>query len=360
VRAQLLGERGEGSARSAADVVSRVVGVQAQDSAAAALTIRARTSGLEAADVDAAVGGQGSLVLTWSLRGTRHLHRRDDVRWLVGLLGPKYARPGHRARQLGIAGEAGDSAVRVVRDALASEGPVERRELKERLATHGVDPSGQAVIHVLRRAALEGMVCVLPGPGRRERFVLVDDVIDPAPPIDPDQAAVLLVRRYLTAFAPASPTDFAVWSGLGAGVVRKAWSALGAELTEVEVPGGRSWLSTGQLDDLMTAADAPAPLRLLGGFDTLLLGYDDRSGHVDPEHSRRVNAGGGLIRPTVLVDGRVVGTWAFRRSRRPLQVEVSAFAPMGGADAGAIEVEALDVGRFFGTGPPATSVSVAS
>ncbi len=247
----------------------------------------------------------------------------------------------------------------MVRDALAAHGPMERQDLKARLAAHGVDPSGQAVIHILARAAHEGLVCVLPGPGRRERYVLVDDWIDPAPPIDDEEAAALLARRYLTAFAPAAPADFAAWSGLGVGVARKAWAALGGDLTEVELPGGSSWLLAGQLDELASAVDEPAPLRLLGGFDTLLFGYADRSDLVDPEHSRRVNAGGGLIKPTVLVDGRVVGTWAFRRSRRLPQLNVSAFAPLAGAHAQAVEAEAQDVGRFLGTGLPVTAISVA-
>src|SRR2546430_3810949 len=35
--------------------------------------------------------------------------------------------------------------------------------------------SGQASIHVIRRAALEGVLCVLPDAGSEERYVLLDD-----------------------------------------------------------------------------------------------------------------------------------------------------------------------------------------
>ncbi len=93
VHAQFLDER-RAEAGSAAGVVSRVVGVQAQDYGAAALSVRARTSGLDITDVDDALGDHGSMVLTWSLRGTRHLHCKGDVRWLVGLLGPRFGSPG--------------------------------------------------------------------------------------------------------------------------------------------------------------------------------------------------------------------------------------------------------------------------
>lgn len=55
--------------------------------AAAELAIRARTQGCLARDVRAAVAA-GELVVTWTLRGTRHLHAAEDVRWLVALFGP--------------------------------------------------------------------------------------------------------------------------------------------------------------------------------------------------------------------------------------------------------------------------------
>jgi len=350
----------EGTVRSATAVVSTLVGVQAQDPAAAALAVGARASGLATGDVDAALGDERSLVLTWSLRGTRHLHAGSDVRWLVALLGPKFARPGRRAEQLGIAGDIGDNAVRVVRDELASGGPLTRPEVKERLAVHGVDPSGQAAIHVLHRAALEGILCVLPSSGGEERYVLLNDWVAAAPAIDPDRAAVLLARRYLASFGPASPADFAAWSGLAAGVARRAWAELGAELTEVSIPGGTSWLLADQWADVEAAVHESGPLRLLGGFDSLLLGYADRSGFLDPAHSERVNAGGGIIRPTVVVDGEVVGTWAYRRSRRPDRVEVETFRPLRDDETEALEQEVVDVSRFLGTGPLTTDVSVAS
>jgi Winged helix DNA-binding domain len=117
---------------------------------------------------------------------------------------------------------------------------------------------------------------------------------------------------------------------------------------------------TDQLSAAVAGLEEACPLRLLGGFDTLLLGYADRSTLLDPEHSGRVNAGGGLIKATVLADGQVVGTWTYRPSRRPDELMVETFRPVGRGEVEAIESEALDVGRFLGTGPVATALSVAS
>jgi len=84
VQGQLLDGRST-PRRSVAAVVSEIVGVQAQDLTAAELSIRARTRGLVRDDIYQALADTRSLVLTWSLRGTRHLHHADDVRWLLAL-----------------------------------------------------------------------------------------------------------------------------------------------------------------------------------------------------------------------------------------------------------------------------------
>ncbi len=332
MRGQLLSAP---AARAVDEVVGRLVGVQAQDATAAALAVRARSRGLVAADVDAARDDR-RVVLTWSLRGTRHLHRAEDVRWLVGLVGPAFLTPSKRAEQLGIGGATGDRAVRVLRDALAAEGPLTRDEVKARLAPHGVDPSGQAAIHVIARAALEGLLCVLPG----ERYVLLDDWLGPADGTSPAPAAGELARRYLSAFGPASPADFAAWTGLGLPAARREWAAVADDVVEV---APTSWLLAADGDRAAAAARRPGPVRLVGAFDFLLLAYADRRLHLSPDHARLVNPGGGMVKALVVDDGRVVGTW----SRPAGRVDVRPFEESSAAN---VEREAEDVRRFLDVG----------
>src|SRR6266436_1433476 len=105
IRAQLLDDHPPAGVTA---VVSAVAGIQAQDITAAAMSIRARSPGLALAGLRRAVWEDRSLVLTWTMRGTRHLHPAADVRWLLAIFGPVFGRPGRRAEQLGIAGAAGD------------------------------------------------------------------------------------------------------------------------------------------------------------------------------------------------------------------------------------------------------------
>ena len=257
--AQLLGER---SRSTAGEVVAATVGIQSQDPTAAALSIRARSRGLVMADVVAALCDTREVVSTWTLRGTRHWHAAEDVRWLLGLLGPVFNRPGRRAEQLGIAGATGDRAVGALRDALADDGPLTRAQVKERLAAHGVDPSGQAPIHVIRRAALEGVLCVVPTADGGSATPCSTTGFLPRSRSHPRTPPPELVRRYLAAFGPATPADFARWSGLGAPAARAAWESVAGELAEVG--GGwvlRDHVGTGRPGRRATRP-APAPRRL--------------------------------------------------------------------------------------------------
>jgi hypothetical protein len=332
-------------------VARAVVGVQAQDRAAAALAIRARSGGVRASELADAWSSNGPLVLTWSLRGTRHLHHRDDVRWLLSIFGPAYgAGAPARNRRLGIAGAAGDRAVRAVRDALRRRGPLSRPQVKEVLSRHGLDVSGQAPIHVLRRAALEGVLRVVPDPDGEETYVLLDDRVPAARLPDREDALAELARRYLRGYGPATPADLSAWSGLARREAHAAWSLIAGELAEVTTPAGAMWALRGSSRLVSAAIRSPGPVRLLPAFDTLLLGYAGRTLLVPARYARRVNAGGGMIRPTVLTDDGVVGTWALRREREGTpRVEVEPFGRLATDVRDDLEREVRSVARFFGS-----------
>jgi hypothetical protein len=99
--------------------------------------------------------------------------------------------------------------------------------------------------------------------------------------------------------------------------------------------------------DLRDPGGAPVA-RLLGAFDAYLLGFRHRDLVFDPRFGARIRAGGGMIRPAVVVNGRVVGTWRQHRTAGRLTVVVEPFArlPAGSRDLLAAEVE--DLGRFLG------------
>lgn len=311
--------------RSAAEVVGRLLAVQAQDLRSARLAIRARSPGLTAADIEQALTVERSLVVGWLMRGTLHMVRREDYGWLHALIAPTQAATSlRRLGQEGVPPDDAERAVGIVEDALASDGPLTRAELAERLAAAGIRTEGQATPHLMRLAALRGVAVLGPVRDGVLAYALTRDWLgEELPAVDRDAALADLASRYLAGHAPAAPEDLAVWAGLP---LREARAALAG----VE-PG--------------LAAPVTPPPRLLPSFDPYLLGWKDRSFAVPPEHARRVHPGGGVLRATATVDGVAVGTWSLRRGK----VELDAFATLEPEHAAALEAEAADVERFEST-----------
>jgi Winged helix DNA-binding domain len=347
LRAQLLAGTG---ASDPAGAVSRVVGVQAQAAPPARLAVRARTDGSTADDVDAATRSRGpTLVRGWVMRGTLHMVAADDLGWLVALFGPQTIRSDARRRaELGLSDRLCERVLDILPAVLTE--PMTRAALIERLGDAGipVTPGGQAPAHLLMFAACAGVICRGPDLDRDEpTYVPVDSWL-PArarrTTKDRDDALRELAARYLSGYGPATVDDFAAWSGLPKRDARAGVESLGSDAEVVSTELGDMLAIVASLEP----ADAAARVRLLGAFDTLLLGYRSRDLLLDPRHAKQVQAGGGMIAATVLVDGRIVGTWKLDRGARRNSITVSPFDTLPRGSAAGIEAEVADVGRFLG------------
>ena len=342
-RSQRLGgpEREDGA--SVAAVARAVVGLQAQDLDAASLGVRARRAGATASEVARARVEERSVARVWCMRGTLHLVAVEDARWLVRLLGPVGLARGRRRRaQMGV-----DSpeAVQAVRAVLAEHGSLTRHELAARVRARGVrladDP--QAPIHLVASAALRDHVCEAAPREGEPTYALTDDWLAPAQPAGEREAELAeLARRYVAAHPPAAPEDLASWSGLGVRDARRAFAAVATELEEVRVLDREAWVLRGLAPaGGLPPSGGPPSVRLLPAFDGLLLAHRDRALTVAPEHARAVLPGGGVLRPTLLVGGRVEGTWRLEKG----EPAVTPFSVLDAEVNAAVAAESADVVR---------------
>ncbi|WP_240746581.1 winged helix DNA-binding domain-containing protein [Cryptosporangium phraense] len=303
--------------KSAADVVARLGALQAQDLSATALAVRARTRGRTADELG--LEGPG-FVRTWLLRGTLHLVAADDAGWMLALLGPlNRTRGARRRQQLGLDDELCGRAVETLPEALA-DGPVGRADLIARLASLGVtiDPTGQAPAHLLAYAASTGTICLGPEIGRGKASYRLLNA--PAPNFSREEALTRLASRYLAGHRPATPADFAAWSGLPARDAKAAFEGASPP----------------------PDAEPANSIRLVGHFDPYLLGYADKTAAVPPKFVDRVRTGGGFVTPTVLVDGVAVATWRQHGST----IAVDPFEPLPNDVQSAVAAEIADIHRF--------------
>ena len=332
------------------EAVRRVGALQAQDARALRLAIRAPDHRRGRAGCSAGLGRArpaGS-----DLADARHAARRAgrDLRWLLALLRPARSSGRTRRLALGLDDHLLDTALPAAVELLAA-GPLTRTELADRLRAAGVRLGpGQAPAHLLGVAAREGLVCRGPERDGEPTYVRLSDWLPGAEPVEPmerderDGALARLARRYLAGHGPAGPVDLAAWSGLPLRDARTGLGALAAagEVENVRIAGAPAYRLPGE------SSPEDRTVRLVPAFDEYLLGYRGRALALDAAYARRIQAGGGIVHPAVLVGGRIVGTWRQRRADGRLIVAVEPFRRLPRGIRAALATEAADIGRFLG------------
>jgi len=286
-----------------AAAVEHLGAMQAQDYAGSLWSVGLRCApGTTAADVEAAIANR-SIVRTWPMRGTLHLVPPADIRWMLSLLTPRaIARAAKRHASLGKGG-----------------GILSRPDAMTLRESEGIATGDQRGYHILWHLAQEALLCCGPVQDKQQTFVLLDEWV---PPGDSDQdspsteqAIARLAEKYFTARGPATIADFAWWAGVPKGEAQEGLEAIAHRLEMMTVHGSKYWLAP------ITAADeilSESPqVHLLPGFDEYMLGYTDRSlqlGDNRRTYGSSVSANG-MFSATVVIDGRVAGTW--RRTASP-------------------------------------------
>lgn len=327
----LAGDR----SRDPVAVAGRLLAIQAQNARGARLAVRARSVGLTSSDVDDALTRDRTLLIAWLNRGTLHLVRSEDYPWLHALTAPRQrAGNARRLMQEGVPPDAAVRGVAAIERALVDEGPLTREVLRDRVAGAGVRTQGQAFVHVLGLASLEGLIVRGPMVEGKQGVVLVRDWLGPLPRVDRDRALAELARRYLQGHGPADEGDLARWAGLPLRDARAGLRAIASELQQRD---------DGLVDLKRRAAPGRLPEpRLLGPFDPLLLGWSSRRMFVADAESRIVS--GGVFRAFALVAGRAAATWTISAGR----VAIEPFRSLTRDERAALQREADDVARFLG------------
>ncbi|MFH8495453.1 winged helix DNA-binding domain-containing protein [Streptomyces coeruleorubidus] len=325
-----------GSGAPVAEVVGAMMGAHAQVLSAAELSVGVRTSTLTRADVRAALWDERSLIKTYGPRGTVHLlPARELPLWSAALTaipsGPSPFPPDVRLSE-----EQAAQVVAAIGEAL-EDTCLTLDELTEEIVARTGPWAGDRVMpafqdmwprwrQVLHRAGWAGTLCFGPNRGRKATYT--------RPPVagaaggGADGALVLdgalgtFVRRYLTAYGPATPQHFAKWlaapTGWAGTVFRELAAAGGIE--EVDFEGTRAWVAAG---DTEFPDGPPRGVRLLPYFDAYVIAAQPRERLFPGAAYERALAGGQAGNyPVLLVDGVVAGVWHQRRQGRRTTVTV--------------------------------------
>ena len=325
---------------SVVDALRRVVALQAQEPASPYLALWNRMAGFDAAELDRAFAAQ-AVVKGTSMRGTLHAALPEDHWRFHEAMQPTLQASrlnDERFKRVGL------TAAEV--DALL---PEVLAYLGEPRTNADMDAWFERRLGVLEPPgpwwAIRSYAPVVHGPtggpwsfGPRPAHVAARNRDGRA---DADTSLQHLVRRYLEGFGPASVADVARFSSIPRVRVRAAIDDLGDSV--VHVPGPAKEPLFDVAGGPLTLEEAPAPPRLLGMWDEVLLAYADRSRIVPEPYRREIIRVNGDLLPTLLVDGYVAGVWRAVDDG----IEAMAFHPLEDEAWGGLEAEARTLLAFL-------------
>lgn len=326
---------------SAVNAVERLAGMQAQQARPPFVGLWTRLDGFQRGDLTGPLQRR-EIVRATAMRGTIHLMSAADYVGLRGALQPALTKGmksilRERAQNLDVA------ALEAEARTFFGGSPATFDALRNHFKTQDPEADERAMAYAIRN--------VLPlvqvptdaqwGYPAAADFALAETWLGTQVSTEPAPAHEL-VRRYLAAFGPATPTDAQAWSGLQG--LRQVFEDLRPTLVTFRDARKR------ELFDLPEAPrpeeDRPAPVRFVPEFDNLVLAHDDRTRVIADEHRPRVTLKNLQVLATFLVDGFVAGTWKVERKRKAAALILEPFGQIDKKTAKALEAEGDALLRF--------------
>jgi hypothetical protein len=336
------------------EVTARLYGIHAQVMSAAELGLGARTDGLTPQDVQAALWQDRTLVKTWAMRGTLHLLAADDL-------------PLHAAARTidprgwidfeshGISEKQAQTFLEAVPEILGSE-PMTREQLAAAVAEQvGLPALGDLIASSgwgtpLKLFAFRGEVCFGPNRGNNVTFVNPKKWLRKWESVDPEAAFQEIARRYLRAYGPLTPKNFARWWNEGrVNVAKKVFDQIEDELETVDVEGWQAVALRSTVEQIQQSA-VSGVIRLLPLFDAYVLDIG-RMGEpiLSKQHWKKVFRMQGWTTAVVLVDGIIKGVWDYKTKETHTTITVELFDPPTKQIQQSIEAEVARLGGFLNT-----------
>ncbi len=358
------------------DVVGEVCGIHAQVPMSSDLSIAVRVDGLTRPEVHDEIWTRRALVRTYGIRGTVHLFPAAELpTWLAALRANPAANRDAVLQMIGIEQAQMDAMVAAAGDALDG-----RRLTREELGGEIVARVGRWAAArrfpafgdmqplwwpAIGHAATAGLLCFGPNQGTRVTFVRPDQWIGPSVRrrVGGDAALGEVLRRYLRAYGPATPAEFAQWFAATRRTTARAMRALSGETEEVEVEGVPA-LALSEDAPALSAAQSrsrPAPsVRLLPSFDVYIVGSHPRDVLIPPAFvgnagrymtsqkyiSGRAQLAGPI--PVLVIDGMVAGMWRRTGTSGRVRIGVEPFAELSKRRLALLKAEAERIAAFLG------------
>jgi len=362
---QYLSRKASGP-HAAVKVAEACCGINSQDFLESFSSFWARIDGFQDSDLTSELRPKGGLVRTWTVRSTMHTIPAKD--YYVHVLGG----PGRRfqpwfdsaAKRRGIPDR--DFRVRFLYQPLLDHikgRTVTSNEVKEfmveRLTQRGLrgrmklqrgwssKPTYGPAWTGLSEMSNLGLLVSAGRKGSQGLWMSSADYLVAGRSVpDSEECMVELVRKYIECYGPVSREDIAYWSYLLKKDVDLALQALKKGLTKENLSSGQEYFSFGE--DSREAPEPPSAV-ILPEFDSLMMGYKDKSRFLSRDIVKKVFGGLAAVNRTILLDGFVAATWKRKKNAAGVIVDVSPLRTLKAGEKRSIEEEFAKYADYQGT-----------
>ncbi len=334
------------------EVVKAQLGLHSTDYWTPYLSVWSRIGDFDAKSMFESLDNGKEIVRTHAFRTTVHVMHIENLSMIISATGPPLYRAyrNDKYRKMDqLKDKEIEDMLKQVRSAL-KKGPLKTSELKK--ATPKV---GENVRSALILLMAKGEVVRAKAKHARSNltsYALLEDWVDGfnLKIIDEQEATTKLIKNHIELFGPVSIEDTAWWFKQTKTTVKNAIQDLGDEVVGVECDGSEKFMTVEDLD-FASSLDPPsdAPVWFLPYEDHFLKAFIDRQRFISediqpmispadrrhywpssPDEPRVMPSPGvrqtGEIRPTIWMNGVVIGRWEIDDERKQKKIVTSLYS----------------------------------
>jgi hypothetical protein len=166
------------------------------------------------------------------------------------------------------------------------------------------------------------------------------------------EAQLHLARAYLAAFGPATEADISFWTGFSKSETQRAVNALTSETTLAMVDGipGAMLMPKDQADTLRGIQPPAEPvINLLPADDPFVKAHKASRARLfaEPRWQRQIFSTSDRAKPAILVDGKIMGSWAWEKTADQDKITWQLFADVEGEILSPLQIELERLAAFI-------------
>ncbi|HEY4388264.1 MAG TPA: winged helix DNA-binding domain-containing protein [Ktedonobacteraceae bacterium] len=333
------------------NVVQWLGAIQAQDYAAAKWAVGLRLPNATDDNIEQACN-DGIILRTHIMRPTWHFVTPADIRWLLALTAPRvHAMNASMYRKFELDDATFLRGHAALVKALQGGNQLTRQELALALQQTGIATDDLLRVSlIIMHAELDGVVCSGARRDRQFTYALLDERAPHTRTLSRDEALAELARRYFTGHGPATLQDFVWWSGLTTTDAKAGLEMVKAQLLRDTIDGQTYWFSA----SAPLVGELPQTAYLLPNYDEYIVGYKNRDAVFDASHIQKLDARGNvLFNHTIIINGRIVGTWKRTIKKDTVLITPDFFTPLNEAEIHAFTASTNDYASFLALPEPA-------